>query len=1252
MTVSASAPSPLNNRWVYRSFQRDAKLRPRERYWRKELFSVLQKSADAATAAGASLCIIPDGLVWRIYLPLLQSLITKFHDTMSVQWKLLESAAELMEHRNQAPCVENIRREYCRSQERSTLMRLVRQHSNVLQVYCDMSIRDAEHDEWEWLNFEQLVIEERSRHALMRAARMILEQSGNQRVWIVVSDDGLDDRMQLDDGVEMISISKLLQRLVDQGLLSVEDLRSLQEFKEINEKQYERMNAASESRLNNALVGQEVKFTPEQIQVGLQAKQLFRGRLNVTKENPREAFVAGDSIQYYIDKQRGHFQKAFHGDMVIIQPLSEDEWGRPVGKHRIVQLRDDDDENDALADSDLTIPPVPSARVVAIHEPSRRIFIATMVNVPRDNESHVLVVPMDVRIPKIRVHSKFWRSYHGKRLKIQVEGWDDGSTYPSGRCVEVLGAIGDLETELTALLLENQVELDPFSVAALSCLPAEGKNWKIGDDEISKRRDLRRCRQIFSVDPPGCQDIDDTMHAIELPNGDVEFGVHIADVAYFVAHESALDKEAQARGTTFYLVDRRFDMLPAILSSNLCSLHGNVDRLAVSVIWVMSPDFLEIKSTWYGRTVIRNCAAMTYDQADRIIHDQSPDCTDSPLPPPLTAGAPVNHHLVKDLKLALFLLTRLARKLRSDRETIGGAVDLSSGDVGNELKFTLVDGQPVKVVPKADKEIHHTIAEMMILANTSVATKIYEHFPNSALLRVHQSVQEKRFEELKDILEASKIAFDGKSNSEVAKSLKEARYRLHSNPVVSSLLLSLATRAMSEAQYVSAGDRRRDSNDFSHYGLGLTYYTHFTSPIRRYADVVVHKQLLATLEKESLSDFDFAKHLPIQRQSLPSLPQSSFISVLAGEGLEKGIDEDEGFLDALIEGAAELALAPKHFEVPTELHSTSSPATVVAPYNSEVVKSICEKLNLHNRLAKHSSYECQRLFLSLYFRNNVETADAVVVNLRQNGLWVYVPRFDLKAPVYLMDSAGQLQIDPALLGLPLDAGFEATLGFTAAETNRRFPNGQCKIVIDGGDERLVVSVPGGSIYTMKPLDVVHVQVTCDKWDASARVPNPRLQLLAGPSVRSVFLNSQSVKISSQSLKPQTTQQSARATSVSCDDATIFSIISKVEINPLPKDISRRTPDVRIKSLDRNVSLPGRFVYSSFVNPDSRSSQQESSQQTVAVESAARRATAMAQASRRNEFDSVKQYEREAMARQQRLASDKRSARVAKSRKGK
>jgi DIS3-like exonuclease 1 len=264
----------------------------------------------------------------------------------------------------------------------------------------------------------------------------------------------------------------------------------------------------------------------------------------VTKENPKEAFIMVQKTKddddntsssstkkrmmtYFIDqKQYDYFNRSFHHDMVIIEPLPSHLWGRPIGRRRIVNPNDMDEINNTSS-----IPAVPSARVITIQQASRRILVATMVDIPTNNDdSMILVIPMDLRYPKVRIKTRGWKHYINCRLKIQIDGWDIQSYYPYGHCLEILGPIGHLETEIKSLLIENQVNLIPFSPQALATLPLEGKEWTIHSDQnndnrnpiFQNRRDLRTTRRIFSVDPPGCQDIDDSMHAEILPNGDIE----------------------------------------------------------------------------------------------------------------------------------------------------------------------------------------------------------------------------------------------------------------------------------------------------------------------------------------------------------------------------------------------------------------------------------------------------------------------------------------------------------------------------------------------------------------------------------------------------------------------------------------------------------------------------------------------------------------------------------------------------------
>lgn len=641
---------------------------------------------------------------------------------------------------------------------------------------------------------------------------------------------------------------------------------------------------------------------------------------------------------------------------------------------------------------------------------------------------------------------------------------------------------------------------------------------------------------------------------------------------------------------------------------------------------------------------------MTYEQADSILNGQLPDPPGKRPPPPLTAGGPVDKSLLVSLKGHLSTLTHLARKLRHDREEIGGAVDLSSGDLGTELKFTLEDGKPVKVAPKADMEIYHTIAEMMILANSHVATKIYGTFPDSALLRIHRTVEEERFEDLREVLEASGLkTFDGHNNMALAKTLKDAEQRSEkSGPVVNSLIKSLATRAMSEAQYICTGDRNQ-GEDLSHYGLGLGKYTHFTSPIRRYADVVVHKQLLASLLDKELNSYrPTSRSAAFPVSPLHSLPASNTISVLAGEGIRE-VNADD-LIDSLIEGASFLALASDHIveKETKEIDTTSDDTT--KPYQTVELSSLCEGLNLHNRLAKHSSFECQKLFLSLYFRSHVEVTQAVVVSLRTNGFWVYVPRFDIRGSVFLKGLDDDLQLDPELLGLLPDAGLPPSSGFAKAESCRRLPAG--RVDLDG--ELLQVSAPEGrKTLTIRALDVVTVQVSCDTWDVRARVPSPRFHLLvntcttAKPSSGRTTARGPAGKITSGLLNRDAAAPdngNRQATTTKSTLPSISDLLSTIRVYPTLDGVPLRSTDVREAKTDRTMTIKGRLVYGNFVNPDTRSAAQEAAQQAAAEEATQRRVNALEHSCRRNEYDRDKTVERMVTSRQQKLAGEKRSSR--------
>lgn len=687
---------------------------------------------------------------------------------------------------------------------------------------------------------------------------------------------------------------------------------------------------------------------------------------------------------------------------------------------------------------------------------------------------------------------------------------------------------------------------------------------------------------------------------------------------------------------------------------------------------------------------------MTYEQAHNILHDAAPDDPSKPPPPPLTAGSPVDPSRIAPLKHDLSILQRLTRKLRMDRERIGGAVDLSGGDVGNELKFVLDEnGNPTKVAPKKELEIHHTIAEMMILANQSVAKKIYNTFPESSLLRIHRAVAEDNFEELQGALKAGGISFDGSSNMALAKSLAKAKQDARGNQVVKSLWQSLATRykthgaavfvrfgrisshhliacfdrAMSEALYICTGEQE-DGVGLSHYGLGIDKYTHFTSPIRRYADVVVHKQLLAALALDSLDSNVSGLAIADSRLVLDNIPESSAISILEGEGIAGktsatkdvpgAVDDDDDFLDSLIEGASELALGSSEVDVKAEMPDTlkqEGSSQSLVPYKGSDVGRICEGLNQQNRMAKLSSMECQRLFLSLYFSDHTEIVQAVVTAVRVNGLIVYVPTFDLKGPLYLSDTNGDVQMDPSFFDLGPAAGMPPTLGFVDSPNCRRFPSGRCELKDSSGeDEILEVSIPGSpKTCVFRPLDVVTVQISCDLSDVRARIPPPRFHLVSAVGQATSTPSVQQKVTSSMISGAEATVEPRRSSTQPVDarehprNGSMYSLFSSLDIKPVLEEVPiRQRRKVRVESTTDANAMPGRKIFGGFQNPDTRSATQEAAITAASEAAAQRREAAIASQSRRDEYDTSRAIEREATARTQRLEAQKRSARRAKS----
>ena len=595
-------------------------------------------------------------------------------------------------------------------------------------------------------------------------------------------------------------------------------------------------------------VGINKKLYPEHlglsiIQTGLKSGKYLQGTFQASQENRLEGSVNVYSMDKWIIVQSSdNLNRAVHEDIVAVELFPESQWTCPSG----VVTNDDTkralngDEDDTEESMDTLPPPTtltrvidksllrPTGRIVGIIKRNWRPYCGTIFPVQSMLGLHHTFVPADKRIPRIRINTRQGEVLRGKRIIVSIDSWPRSSRLPRGHFVRDVGVIGDKETENEVLLLEHNVPHLPFAPAVLKDLPTIP--WTISDHELQVRKDLRHI-PICSVDPPGCTDIDDALHYRELDNGNCEVGVHIADVCHFIRPGTALDEEAANRGTTVYLADKRIDMVPELLSSNLCSLKGGEERLAFSCLWELTPN-ADIITTTFCKSIIKSRLSFTYQEAQMRIDD--PTQTDA-----VTNGL-----------RGLNCLAKLLKHRRID----AGALTLASPEVRFEIDSETHD--PIDLTTKELKQTNSLVEEFMLLANISVAKKIYEVFPNCALLRRHPSPPLSNYGILLKAANAKGVLLEVESAKALAVSLDLAHIK--GDPYFNTMLRILATRCMMQALYFSSGTLPYE--EFQHYGLASSIYTHFTSPIRRYSDIIVHRLLAASINADNTYPALLDKH--------------------------------------------------------------------------------------------------------------------------------------------------------------------------------------------------------------------------------------------------------------------------------------------------------------------------------------------------------------------------------------------------------
>jgi len=575
--------------------------------------------------------------------------------------------------------------------------------------------------------------------------------------------------------------------------------------------------------------------------------KLFQGTFSANPYNRLEGNVSAPMDPKDSNKRtrvliqgRWNMNRSVEGDVVIVELLPRNEWKVPSNLALEEGDSEDDDGDDAREEKEVrkqaaidNLELIPTGKVVAIARRNWRPFGGSIDSTRYFGGDSALFIPAERSIPKIRIRSRRAKELMNRRLQVVIDSWNRNSVHPSGHVVREIGPAGDVETETELLLMENDIPVRKFSEAAMGCLPSG--NWTVTEENLKNRWDLRE-KCICSVDPPGCTDIDDALHCVEVEKGVFEVGVHIADVTAFLRYGSTLDMEALERGTTVYLVDRRIEMLPSLLTSNLCSLRGNVERLAFSVLFRMDAEANEL-SVEFGRSVIKSARAMTYQEAQERIDAFRKDKK------PATEV---------DAKIAASLcgLAALAAKLRRRREE-AGALSLASPEV--KFKYQEETHEITDVQTYEIRETNRMVEEFMLLANIAVAKKLLRNFPHCALLRRHPKPLPEQFESLLKTANSFGVEIDVSTSKSLNQSLNKAERRFKKkDSYLGTLLRILTTRCMTQAVYFSSGEV--SAPEYIHYGLAAPVYTHFTSPIRRYADVIVHRLLSSSLGYSALPE--------------------------------------------------------------------------------------------------------------------------------------------------------------------------------------------------------------------------------------------------------------------------------------------------------------------------------------------------------------------------------------------------------------